>query len=291
MKTNDEYFSFTSLHSQLSKSSQLYSHSLFNILNLIIRILTSNFLDCKTYRFKPMKITNTNHCHYADINIYSTRKSSSNQFKQQIKLIGRYSTMNNHYQSCQLEKMKKLSVVEEPISSKIYYISSLFDEPFLMLSKRTSLHAKYNHPEADLNELRGRIFHFHELEGFCVDLAEQICSILNITCRFRIVEDGNFGSKNSSTGIWDGMNSSNLIKLFSIYIGMVGEIVSRKADMAIGPLTISHERMEVVDFSKPFMNLGQLIRKKILLLIFRSSRDFDYGMNLFYRLNVRFFPI
>ena len=37
---------------------------------------------------------------------------------------------------------------------------------------------------------------------------------------------------------------------------MVGEVVSGKADMAIGPLTISQERMEVVDFSKPFMILG-----------------------------------
>lgn len=37
---------------------------------------------------------------------------------------------------------------------------------------------------------------------------------------------------------------------------MVGEVVSRTADMAIAPLTISQKRMEVVDFSKPFMNLG-----------------------------------
>ncbi len=43
-----------------------------------------------------------------------------------------------------------------------------------------------------------------------------------------------------------------------IILGMVGEIISRKADMAIGPLTISQERMEVVDFSKPFMILGLL---------------------------------
>jgi ABC-type amino acid transport substrate-binding protein len=43
---------------------------------------------------------------------------------------------------------------------------------------------------------------------------------------------------------------------------MVGDIVSRKADMAIAPLTISQQRMEVVDFSKPFMNLGELITKK-----------------------------
>ena len=40
-------------------------------------------------------------------------------------------------------------------------------------------------------------------------------------------------------------------------LGMVGEIVSRQADMAVAPLTISQKRMEVVDFSKPFMNLGE----------------------------------
>jgi hypothetical protein len=43
-------------------------------------------------------------------------------------------------------------------------------------------------------------------------------------------------------------------------LGMVGDIVSRKADMAIAPLTISQQRMEVVEFSKPFMNLGELSR-------------------------------
>lgn len=41
------------------------------------------------------------------------------------------------------------------------------------------------------------------------------------------------------------------------FLGMVGEIVSRQADMAVAPLTISQKRMEVVDFSKPFMNLGE----------------------------------
>jgi ABC-type amino acid transport substrate-binding protein len=46
------------------------------------------------------------------------------------------------------------------------------------------------------------------------------------------------------------------LSFFSLFQGMIGEIVSRTADMAIAPLTISQQRMEVVDFSKPFMNLG-----------------------------------
>lgn len=47
------------------------------------------------------------------------------------------------------------------------------------------------------------------------------------------------------------------LSFYNLISGMVGEIVSRKADMAIAPLTISQKRMEVVDFSKPFMNLGK----------------------------------
>jgi hypothetical protein len=81
-----------------------------------------------------------------------------------------------------------------------------------MLRKRTALDGKYNHPQADLKELRGYVFNFDELEGFCVDLAEKVCSILNITCKFRIVQDGAFGSKNVTTGIWNGE------KLRSIFI-------------------------------------------------------------------------
>ncbi len=49
-----------------------------------------------------------------------------------------------------------------------------------------------------------------------------------------------------------------LLYFCNLILGMIGEIVSRKADMAIAPLTISQKRMEVVDFSKPFMNLGEL---------------------------------
>ncbi len=48
-----------------------------------------------------------------------------------------------------------------------------------------------------------------------------------------------------------------ILLILNLFIkGMVGEVVSRTADMAIAPLTISQSRMEVVDFSKPFMNLG-----------------------------------
>lgn len=204
MKINEDYVSFSSFHLHFPTNfSRLYLHSLFKSFNLIIRILRSNLLNCKTYRLKSLK-TNRNHCQFADINIYSKRGSSTRQYPQSIELIGRYSTMNNRYQSCDHKKSKEFLAEQRTFSTKAYYITTLFDEPFVMLRKGTSLHAKYDHPRADLNELRGEILDFHQLEGFCVDLAEQICTILNITCRFRIVKDGNFGSKNQSTGIWNG---------------------------------------------------------------------------------------
>lgn len=56
---------------------------------------------------------------------------------------------------------------------------------------------------------------------------------------------------------------------------MIGEIVSRTADMAIAPLTISQVRMEAVEFSKPFMNLGISIMVSVALMDKTSHRRFS----------------
>lgn len=37
---------------------------------------------------------------------------------------------------------------------------------------------------------------------------------------------------------------------------MVGELIRREADMAIGSLTISAQRERVIGFTTPFMNIG-----------------------------------
>lgn len=200
---NKEYFSYLYLLSQLSKSYQLYSQHLYDSLNLIIHIINSNLIDCKTLRLKSLK-TQLIHSDLTDVHIYSTKKSNLNLFQKQIELVGKYSSVHDEYQSCHIDKRKDFSRLDKSSSTRIYYITSLLDEPFLTLNKSTILYEKYNQPNANLKELRGRVFDFHELEGYCVDLAEKVCSILNITCKFRIVHDGNFGSKNSSTGIWNG---------------------------------------------------------------------------------------
>ena len=202
-KQNNSYLSLSYFYSHLPKSLRMNSYSLLNALNLIIQMLISNMIDCETYRLKQ---TNSNRIHrnLDYVNIFLTRKLPSNEINKQIQLVGRYSILDNNYQSCQNEKNDLFLTEKSTSSSKIYYITSLLDEPFLMLRKGTTLHEKYNHPQANMKELQGRIFNMNDLEGFCVDLAKEVCSILNISCKFRIAEDGNFGSKNKSTGIWDG---------------------------------------------------------------------------------------
>ena len=44
---------------------------------------------------------------------------------------------------------------------------------------------------------------------------------------------------------------------------MVRELMDGTADMAIGAMTINFAREEVIDFTKPFMNLGISILFKV----------------------------
>ena len=200
---NANYFSFDYLNSKLSKSSQSYARALYDSLNLLVRVMASDLIDCRAYRLKKSS-KKSFPCQYANVYIFSTRKFSSNQFKKQIELIGRYSTSKNQYQSCQVDEREDAANAQKLPSSRVYYITSLFDEPFLMLRRQANAPARHDEGQVSLRSLGGHVFDFGELEGYCVDLAEKICSILNITCQFRIVQDGNFGSKNASTGVWNG---------------------------------------------------------------------------------------
>ena len=88
----------------------------------------------------------------------------------------------------------------------------------------------------------GHYFTFDQLQGYCVDLARLICTEkLEIPCKFRIVKDNSFGHKPTNDQPWTGM---------------IGELVRHEVDLAVAPLTITSQRESVVDFSKPWMNLG-----------------------------------
>ncbi|XP_075047135.1 glutamate receptor ionotropic, kainate 4 isoform X3 [Mixophyes fleayi] len=97
------------------------------------------------------------------------------------------------------------------------------ENPYLML--------KSNHQELEGND---------RYEGFCVDMLKELSKILHFNYKIRLVADGLYG----------------VPELNGSWTGMVGELISRKADLAVAGLTITAEREKVIDFSKPFMTLG-----------------------------------
>ncbi|XP_051999437.1 glutamate receptor ionotropic, NMDA 2D-like [Xyrauchen texanus] len=76
-------------------------------------------------------------------------------------------------------------------------------------------------------------------KGFCIDILKRLARIVGFTYDLYLVTNGKHGKK--IDGVWNGM---------------VGEVVYKRADMAIGSLTINEERSEVVDFSVPFVETG-----------------------------------
>ncbi|XP_075975521.1 glutamate receptor ionotropic, kainate 2-like [Anticarsia gemmatalis] len=83
-------------------------------------------------------------------------------------------------------------------------------------------------------------------EGFSVDLVKAIFDILkqenyNYTYEFVDAKNKTYGKFDTKTKKWNGL---------------IGDLLDKKADLAVCDLTITEERKKVVDFSVPFMTLG-----------------------------------
>ncbi|KAI6220068.1 Protein CBR-GLR-7 [Aphelenchoides fujianensis] len=76
-------------------------------------------------------------------------------------------------------------------------------------------------------------------QGYCIDLLEFIREDLNFTYEIYLVPDGKFGAM-EQTGNWNGM---------------IGQLVSGEADIALGPISQIAEREVDVDFTMPFYDL------------------------------------
>ncbi|XP_078023230.1 glutamate receptor ionotropic, kainate 4 isoform X4 [Epinephelus lanceolatus] len=111
-------------------------------------------------------------------------------------------------------------------------ITTILENPYVML--------RQNHQDLEGND---------RYEGFCVDMLKELADILKFKYRIRLVGDGLYGVPGAN-GTWTGM---------------VGELISRKADLAVAGLTITAEREKVIDFSKPFMTLGISIMYRVHL--------------------------
>ncbi|XP_063286351.1 glutamate receptor ionotropic, NMDA 2A [Pelobates fuscus] len=76
-------------------------------------------------------------------------------------------------------------------------------------------------------------------KGFCIDILKKLSKTVKFTYDLYLVTNGKHGKKINN--VWNGM---------------IGEVVYKRAVMAVGSLTINEERSEVVDFSVPFVETG-----------------------------------
>ncbi|CAH1132881.1 unnamed protein product [Ceutorhynchus assimilis] len=78
-------------------------------------------------------------------------------------------------------------------------------------------------------------------EGFCIDLLKWIAGQVGFQYSIRLVPDHMYGVYNPETKEWNGI---------------VRELMEKRADLAVASMTINYARESVIDFTKPFMNLG-----------------------------------
>ena len=72
--------------------------------------------------------------------------------------------------------------------------------------------------------------------------------MVNFRFRLYTVPDNVYGVRDSETGEWNGI---------------VRQLMDRRADIAVASMTINYARETVIDFTKPFMNLGISILFKV----------------------------
>ncbi|XP_056335384.1 glutamate receptor ionotropic, kainate 5 isoform X2 [Danio aesculapii] len=111
----------------------------------------------------------------------------------------------------------------ETLANKTLTVTTILENPYVM--------RKENYQDFQGSD---------QYEGFCVDMLRELADILKFSFRIKLVDDGLYGAPEPN-GSWTGM---------------VGELINRKADLAVAGFTITSEREKVIDFSKPFMNLG-----------------------------------
>nr|XP_006822967.1 PREDICTED: glutamate receptor ionotropic, kainate 2 [Saccoglossus kowalevskii] len=138
----------------------------------------------------------------------------------------------------------------ESLKNKTFIVTTILENPYVMRKKAEN----------------GKVLVGNDqYEGFCVDLLEEISQILGFKYKIELVPDGKYGAPEED-GQWNGM---------------VGQLIARKADLAVAPLTISYIREKVIDFAKPYMNTGISILYRVPesknpgVFSFLSPLDFD----------------
>merc|ERR1719192_3111697 len=84
-----------------------------------------------------------------------------------------------------------------------------------------------------------------------MDLLRHLSTTSNFTYSLYVSVDGDYGEleRNNITGKQE-------------WTGLIGELVTGRADLIVAPLTINPERAQVMEFSKPFKYQGITILQK-----------------------------
>lgn len=103
------------------------------------------------------------------------------------------------------------------------------------------------------------LMHFTEKDfccrGYCIDLLKALSHRINFTYDLALSPDGQFGH-------YMLKNLSSTLGVKKEWTGLIGELVSERADLIVAPLTINPERAEFIEFSKPFKYQGITILEK-----------------------------
>ena len=82
-------------------------------------------------------------------------------------------------------------------------------------------------------------------------LIQAISDVVGFRFRLYTVPDNMYGVRSEETGEWSGI---------------VRQLIDKRADLAVASMTINYARETVIDFTKPFMNLG-------ISILFKAPKD------------------
>ncbi|KAI3379579.1 hypothetical protein SNEBB_007415 [Seison nebaliae] len=119
-----------------------------------------------------------------------------------------------------------VKVVRKPLQGRHLKVITMLEEPYL--SRTNSTDSK------------------HLYEGYCVDLLNALSEELGFEWEISTTKDNHYGV-DLGNGEWTGI---------------VGELLAKRADLAVAAFTITYERSKVIDFTKPFLNTGITILYK-----------------------------
>ena len=202
-----------------------------------------------------LKSTQSNAATVVQVDLHSTAKNVSVHLKnsdQQFKLKPRFKTADRFQPKRLLDAQAIESDGAGKKGKRHLVVVTLESPPFVM--KRPAEVSGHDNQSAT------------EWYGYCVDFFLELIKHLPYEVTFEIyqVADNKFGSKTSQTVLQTNKEGKQSYVKTERWNGLVGELKSGKAHLALAPMAVMAERELVIDFTVPFYDLVgiQILLKK-----------------------------